>query len=206
MKKTRFLVLSLAVAIMLMGAGYAYWTETLTISNTVTTGALELDFFVEEDHEFEVDTYMDSDDSFCQVKEGDNNVLEVRLAKMYPGAEATFEFGLKNAGTMQAKVKNFDFHPDLPGEYEHFIVKYFAVDGGSNLVGENGVKLSELENELSDEVISIDPDASKIFKVILEIDPEAGDNDVRENAGEGNVPAFTFSLTADGLQWNDEQN
>ena len=38
---------------------------------------------------------MDSDDSFCQVKEGDNNVLEVRLAKMYPGAEATFEFGLK---------------------------------------------------------------------------------------------------------------
>ena len=80
------------------------------------------------------------------------------------------------------------------------------MDGGSNLVGENGVKLSELENELSDEVISIDPDASKIFKVILEIDPEAGNNDVRENAGEGNVPAFTFSLTADGLQWNDEQN
>ena len=47
-EKTRFLVLSLAVAIMLMGAGYAYWTETLTISNTVTTGALELDFLLKK--------------------------------------------------------------------------------------------------------------------------------------------------------------
>jgi len=44
MKKSRFLVLALVLAVMLMGAGYAYWTDTLTINNTVSTGELNVRF------------------------------------------------------------------------------------------------------------------------------------------------------------------
>lgn len=44
MKKSRFLALMLVAAVMLMGAGYAYWTDTLTISNSVSTGHFDVDF------------------------------------------------------------------------------------------------------------------------------------------------------------------
>lgn len=44
MKKPRILVLALVVAVMLMGAGYAAWTNTLTIGTRVTTGTLDVNF------------------------------------------------------------------------------------------------------------------------------------------------------------------
>src|SRR5690554_3744451 len=44
MRKYKFIALALVLAVMLMGAGYAYWTETLTISNTVTTGDMDVVF------------------------------------------------------------------------------------------------------------------------------------------------------------------
>lgn len=203
MKKTRFLVLALAVAIMLMGAGYAYWTETLTIENIVTTG--KLDFTFQNASLGDTDTYMDRQDSYCRVKQGDDNTIEIRLADMYPGAEADLSFELKNSGTMEAKVKNFNFQPDIADEYEHFLVTSFTIDGGNNIIG-TPVKLSELDTVLDGEVIPIDKGEEKEFALTLQIDPAAGNNDVRENAGNGDVPAYTFSLTAQGLQWNDNQN
>jgi predicted ribosomally synthesized peptide with SipW-like signal peptide len=36
--KKKFLALTMASAVMLMGAGYAYWNDTLAIDNTVSTG------------------------------------------------------------------------------------------------------------------------------------------------------------------------
>lgn len=204
MRKTRFLILSLAVAIMLMGAGYAYWTETLTISNTVTTG--ELDFTFQAADIVTVDTYMDVDDeSYCRVKDGDDNTIEIALYDMYPGAEATFEFELLNSGTMEAKVKNFNFHPDLPGEYEHFRVTSFLMDNQPLVTGDP-ILLSALDTVLNNDVITIEKGDAREFVITLEIDPAAGNGDVRENAGKDEVPAYTFSLTADGLQWNDDIN
>ena len=44
MRKPKFLALALVVAIMLMGAGYAQWTDVLTIENTVTTGDMNVEF------------------------------------------------------------------------------------------------------------------------------------------------------------------
>jgi len=44
MKKTRFLVLVLVVSIMLIGAGYAYWNETLKINTYFKAGNLDVNF------------------------------------------------------------------------------------------------------------------------------------------------------------------
>lgn len=40
--KKKFLALTMASAVMLMGAGYAYWTDTLNITNTVSTGKFDV--------------------------------------------------------------------------------------------------------------------------------------------------------------------
>lgn len=44
MKKTRFLALTLVVALALMGAGYAAWMDVLKVDTTVKTGYLDVDF------------------------------------------------------------------------------------------------------------------------------------------------------------------
>lgn len=44
MKKTKLLALTLVVAIMLVGAGYAAWNEVLVHNNKIDTGNLELKF------------------------------------------------------------------------------------------------------------------------------------------------------------------
>lgn len=42
MKKSKILALSLAVGIALMGAGYAYWNDSVTITNQATTGTIDV--------------------------------------------------------------------------------------------------------------------------------------------------------------------
>lgn len=44
MKKPRIMALALTAAITLSGVGYAYWTDALTINNTVTTGEMNVRF------------------------------------------------------------------------------------------------------------------------------------------------------------------
>ncbi|MBK5240638.1 SipW-dependent-type signal peptide-containing protein [Clostridium sp.] len=44
MKKPRLMALALTAAITLSGVGYAYWTDALTINNTVTTGEMNVKF------------------------------------------------------------------------------------------------------------------------------------------------------------------
>nr|WP_307990818.1 hypothetical protein [uncultured Niameybacter sp.] len=44
MKRTKFIAGLVALSMILMGTGYAYWTDTLTIQTTATTGNLEVKF------------------------------------------------------------------------------------------------------------------------------------------------------------------
>ncbi len=48
MKRTRFIALALVVAIMLMGAGYAAWDETIQVRGTVDTGTVDVSIVVED--------------------------------------------------------------------------------------------------------------------------------------------------------------
>ena len=44
MKSRKMIIAVITISIMLLGTGYAYWTETLTIDNTVSTGYLDVRF------------------------------------------------------------------------------------------------------------------------------------------------------------------
>lgn len=191
MRKTKYLALVLVVAIMMMGAGYAYWTETLTIENTITTG--ELDFTFQNAKLISTSEWMDFDgESSVEVDTEDDNKVNIVLEDMYPGAEATFSFDLFNSGTMKAKLKNFVISNfDQIG---YFNVKSLKVNGTQF----GPVALENLNSKLND--LNIDKGSIIEFEVTLEV-VEANGSDIGEN-----LNAITFSIEAAGLQYNDDIN
>ena len=101
MKKTRFLVLVLAVAVMLVGAAYAYWTQDLTINTTVNTGELEVIFQEPANVTGEDDYQINAD---CTP---DGYSMEVTFNDIYPGVRNNFYFDMVNTGTLGAYVDDF---------------------------------------------------------------------------------------------------
>lgn len=192
MKKARFLIFVLAAAIMLLGASYAYWQETLTISNTVTTG--ELDFTFTSADIVDVDDYMDVvDESYCEVSSSNDNNIDIGLYDMYPGAEATVTFTLENSGTMKAKVK--DFVVSNFAEKAFFQCTSLTVDGDELISSP-----VSLATNITDQIIEIEPQDSVVFELTVQIDPAATETDVAE------LDSIEFFITADGLQYNDNVN
>lgn len=97
MKKTKYLALVLVVAIMMMGAGYAWWTDTLTIDTTVTTGEFDVNFIkIIKEHvspQLEVDP---------EIVDGNN--VTVTIDNMYPNSEARHTYRIKNDGSIDANL------------------------------------------------------------------------------------------------------
>ena len=196
MKKTRFLVLALAVAIMLMGAGYAYWQETLSIENTITTG--KLDFAFDNPQPVAPDQFMA--DSSCVVRSSDNNFVDITLAKMYPGAEATVTFDLKNTGTMAAVVKGFAVTEDSHDIAKNwFQVKYFKV-GNDTIINDDPVLLKDLATQLANKSVALEPDQVKTIIITFEVNENANEQQVLE--GQEGENAYKFGITATGYQYN----
>ena len=116
--KKKFLALTMASAVMLMGAGYAYWTDTLNINNTVTTGELNVKFV----NEANANTTRGGDDQAAPNHywgayvnhEGltaghngpvtliDEKTVTTRVTNMYPGAYAQYYGTIENDGTIPA--------------------------------------------------------------------------------------------------------
>lgn len=109
MKKIRILSLTLIVAAMLMGAGYAAWTDTLTINNTVKTGDLDIKF---------VQSNLDlmhpnaCGDKFVaattSIDDTAGHTMTVTMNNLYPGCSAYFRLKGINAGTIPAKLDNIN--------------------------------------------------------------------------------------------------
>lgn len=109
MKKHKFLVAVLAIAIMLMGAGYAYWTQALTINNTVSTGYLDVKFVPPTIiSDWDDGIYHCSDLVTCDSAIApDGQSMSFTVGNFYPGAGASLNFLVKNTGTVNAKISNF---------------------------------------------------------------------------------------------------
>ena len=121
MKKTRFIAVALVVAVMLMGAGYAYWSDTLTIENTVKTGEFDLEFqFPGGDDGVTYNNgtcyadyvnYQSPSNTSPGGESGinivnDKNTLEFMFTNYYPGAGAYCRFRIVNTGTVPATLKS----------------------------------------------------------------------------------------------------
>lgn len=106
MKKTRFIALVLAVSLMIMGSGYAYWTDALVISNTVDTGKFDVNFVKLQQHpRAESGKYMDAK---VTIDPQDSKKITFKVTDMYPGGYARYDIAVKNNGTLPAKLNGAD--------------------------------------------------------------------------------------------------
>lgn len=112
MKRAKFLAFALSAAIMTMGAGYAAWTETVTINNTVSTGELNVDVMAAPT----VTVYsalgvVDSTVANVTTATFDNTLVtgstaQVTVENLYPGAVIDITVPLQNTGTIPVKLSN----------------------------------------------------------------------------------------------------
>jgi predicted ribosomally synthesized peptide with SipW-like signal peptide len=101
MKKGRVIASSLAVALMLSGAGYAAWTDSLTINNTVSTGEFNVRFNAASITKSE---YMTA--TTTNTFDHNSKTLDVVVGNLYPGASANLKATFINDGTIPAQLSS----------------------------------------------------------------------------------------------------
>lgn len=118
MKKTKFLALVLVVAIMMMGAGYAAWTDQLKINTTINTGMLDVHFV--DEAELTLSEYVTGNVGYQQDGSGDNDwdIANVTLSNLYPGAKAEVTLKINNNSTIPVKMNKI--LDTRTGEWSHF--------------------------------------------------------------------------------------
>jgi predicted ribosomally synthesized peptide with SipW-like signal peptide len=107
MRKHKILIVALAIAVMLTGAGYAYWSQTITIDNTVNTGNMDVGFLCPDDEDWD-DGYITGNHSdlveLVVERAADRQSIDFTVNNFYPGAGASLDFVVKNTGTVAAKI------------------------------------------------------------------------------------------------------
>lgn len=114
MKKIGFIILAVVLALGALGAGYAYWSQTLTVSGSVTTGTLEVGMQPGTIPAPQPDAggatyYMNH--AGLLVESGWWDTIEAGILHAYPGYSVTSELLVKNLGTVPAKVLKVNFTP-----------------------------------------------------------------------------------------------
>lgn len=114
MKKSRIAALALAAGLTLTGVGYAYWTDTLTINNTVTTGTFDVNFIKGgtgggDAKEWPGYVYSDAkaDPNGNTVKTVvTNKEVTAYMRNLYPGAHGWVNVTMRNDGTVPVVFDN----------------------------------------------------------------------------------------------------
>ncbi|MBK5240637.1 SipW-dependent-type signal peptide-containing protein [Clostridium sp.] len=138
MKKFKFLILILYLTLMNIGVGYAYWSDSLTINNTVSTGELSVRFEEGKADSLNFPEVKNSKYiSNSEVKIGndnnvltDNNVATVNIANMYPGSFAAFRLGAINTGTIPVKISDVTFGEFSGDIGEKGLLNYLTFEAG----------------------------------------------------------------------------
>jgi len=113
MKKTKVIALVLVAAVMLMGAGYAYWSQDLNINTTVDTGDLKLEFkelllsnLIGDHGGYDNSTKKDYIDVDIDV---DPYNIAFDVHNIYPGAGGYLNFRIANTGTVPARLTGLEY-------------------------------------------------------------------------------------------------
>lgn len=209
MKKTRFLVLVLAVAVMLVGAAYAYWSQDLAINTTVKTGELEVIFQEPADIVGEDDYQINAD---CTPG---GYVMTVTFNDVYPGVRNNFYFDMVNMGTLKAYVDDFNI-PGTSGVLNEILVHSIKIDGNEISISDAPVKLRDALVYLNNgNGIGIEPLAhgstdeekksteNRDNKVKVEMDLEFDKNATEADMAE--LATYGFQITSQVYQFNEKE-
>lgn len=203
MKKNKIISVILIMSILLMGVGYAAWTDTLTINGTVSTGNLEVEFQEECGYPryFSWDNKWFEPDYFTVDLSHDAKNPMITVNDMYPGCAFWYEMKAENVGSIPVIVESvtvdltntaqvFDDTMKVYGWVVHMRPgQYRAV----NFLWIRGIELSNLQTWLNsrmqgwelqngDYLAFDDPgDDPDTRQVILEAMPELGELDPDEN-------------------------
>lgn len=228
MKKTRIIAIALAVAVALMGAGYARWTQNITVNGTVNTGDLVVtidktnipDSLVCKYWEGNrwvrlVDDPNDMDDSDGEVSKAkyslDTDFVDISVAtdkksvsltynKFFPGLQAYEFYEITNSGTVPVKIEDIDFTDTVPTELDPYLQVVAYMDN-------NGVQTGTIKsiNDM-DELINVLkgyellPNETVKFRFGAELHPNAP-NDTQDIGG-----SFDFEIRfVQSNLWHDYQ-
>lgn len=187
MKRTKFVLLALAAAMVLMGAGYAAWTQSFNISGNVSTGEL----YVDVEHVGTVVEVTNSAGEYVEASTVDPNYLSglnnvvtsnesdgtltsisYSLHDMYPGTRITSTIRFDNTGTIGVKgnvsVKSISGY--ALWNAMNVMLGYY-VDGEyiEDEVGESGPdKLQSLADLIQSRLLSLDTDDEPVEIVIVQ--------------------------------------
>ena len=220
MKRTKLLALTLVVAIMMMGAGYAYWSEVLTIGATVDTGELDV-IFVDPTNNDNESYYQPNSDAH---PEEDAHFMNVTFNDVYPGAKTDLIFNMENIGTIGAYVDGFKIVENdytdganttnkitdvilcsdvevegVTSSYSGRTLQH-ALNYLNNLDGKKGIFLDQKSGRNAD-VMEFGGEAKRQVVLSLEFDPAADESSLPEESV--NNEPFTFTIEADVLQFNE---
>ena len=191
MKRTRFTLLAVVVALALMGAGYAAWTQAFNLGGNVSTG--ELFIKITEDHEYVVldengEPADAADDPGFDVEtetdgEGDRETiteLTFNLSNMYPGTRISSTISFENLGSIKAVASVGEV--DYPTDYTLWDALDITV-GGSTIEDSGQVKFDNFKDAIIGYVKELDPESSAVSAVSVEIVFELpyGSDDTTEN-------------------------
>lgn len=129
MKKTRFIAAILIAAVVLMGAGYAYWIQELNITGTVNTGELKVQFVELEilnDHGGYDDVLWPWVKDYINVDlDMEDEKLTAEFQDIYPGAGGYIRFRVANTGTVPAMVTGITIENivgrDYLDEFDYYV-------------------------------------------------------------------------------------
>ena len=180
MKKTKFILLALAAALVLMGAAYAAWTQSLTITSNINTGELFVKI-EDKDNTVQVDKagdghYVDAginpDDVFKITKssnsDGDLTISTIayELNNMYPGTKITSKLNFTNIGTIgaitSASIKNASYN----ALWSELIIRVNGTEIGGSSAEQ---KMENFTNAIKNAVGELDISASKIVTIEQEL-------------------------------------
>lgn len=145
MNSRKMIIAAITIAIMLLGTGYAYWTETLTISNTVSTGYLDVKFIDADAWDYDdSETFSHRSNLVIAHKTiaADGKSISLTVDNLYPGAGASLDFLIENTGTVPAKIGTItgtvidnqalgnalDYYVDTVRIYSNGRVQSFEID------------------------------------------------------------------------------
>lgn len=203
MKKTKFLALVLVVSIMMMGAGYAYWSQTLTFDTTVQTGELEVSFITPPSTGSNF-----PEQTTSKLTVTDYNTMRVEYGNVYPGAESTLSFKIKNTGSITAHVDDFTIINKNTADVGNVILNPFIsqllvkeLRVGTNIITlPSGATLNDVLTYLHSlnggNGISLAKDEEILVNIDMQVNPLATETNVKEDY------TYNFDLVAQVYQFN----
>jgi hypothetical protein len=226
MKKTKLIALVMVVAIMLMGAGYALWSDQVSLTTKVSTGNFDMAITKvttrtgDNQTQNEVHNWHSYDWTHSVSKSFTANEAIVEFGDMYPGGMVQVDMTMTNNGTIPAKLKSVDVEY-LSGNEELFKLLRAETSWKADINGDGTqddwahvewgtwYKLPKALKALVDNVnnnnLVIEPngwfalgDGTEDGCIKIKLDPSAGNEFQNESV--------RFKITFDWEQWASNPN